>query len=375
MPPLSPIKQDTAFQMASLINNPYFTVENDQLQNVLGIGAFGSLYPKLVPKGGKAVVDVFGDMCWSNRGDLDEVPYVNLKEFQLDYGTWTVNLAQIYDQLKNVTTTLSIDSFLKLYAGSPTNFSYRFPYLLSNGDSIKNIENSWVKASGIGDALTSMAGKGTSTLGAFGDIVAAGVGAGVGALTPGFGFEETYQFGSTSTQSVTISFPLYNTKTTADAFKHFAFVNLFAFQNLKTRTSLMTFIPPKIYTIDTNFLGGIYMAAAYVQSFKVDSIGTTRRMSGMGSSSEILIPEAYKVSITFTDLVSQSSNIFAGTIGGPKVNVVEGLSSEIKAGIDSTGSYISDKVRYAQAYQNAQQIRQEVNNETGGSAAIEAGTG
>ena len=226
--------------------------------------------------------------------------------------------------------SLSIDSFLKLYAGSPTNFKYKLPYLLSNGDSIKNIENSWVKASGIGDLVSSMASKNTSTLGSIGDIAAAGVGAVVGSLTPGFGFEETYQFGSTSTQSLTISFPLYNTKTTEDAFKHFSFVNLFAFQNLKTRTSLMTFIPPKIYTIDTGFLGGIYMAAAYVQSFKIDSIGTTRRMSGMGSKGEILIPEAYKVTITFTDLVSQSSNIFAGTMGGTKVNVVEGFNDNNK---------------------------------------------
>ena len=106
---------------------------------------------------------------------------------------------------------------------------------------------------------------------------------------------------------------------------------------------MLTFIPPKIYTVDTVALGGVYMAAAYVSQLKIDSIGTTRRMSdffGFGSS-EILIPEAYKVSITFTDLVSQSSNIFAGTMGGAKIEVT-GIPEQIIRNTQALAGEVQD---------------------------------
>lgn len=92
---------------------------------------------------------------------------------------------------------------------------------------------------------------------------------------------------------------------------------------------MMTYTPPKIYRIYTPSAGGYFMAACYVSDFRVDSIGTTREMKqdGFGSQS-ILIPEAYKVSITFTDLVSQSSNIFAGTMGAEKVQVISEINEK-----------------------------------------------
>ena len=333
---------------SQLANNPYFRILNEPAFELPVLGSLGSPYPIMQPKGGRAVVDVVGDMRWSNRGDIDEVPYIYLNEFELNYGTWTTNIAQIIDQFSKLTSKKALDSFLMLYSGKPTGFQYRLPYLLSNNDSIRNVENSWVKSSGIGDLVSSMAGKSSSSMGAFGDLVAAGVGAGVGALTPGFGFEETYQFGSTANQSITVSFPLYNTNNVEEAFKHFSFVNLFAFQNLKTRTSLMTYIPPKIYIVDGVTLGSTYMPAAYVSSLKIDSIGTTRRLSGFAASKEILIPEAYKVSITFTDLLSQSSNVFAGTLGGSKVTVVGDASEIIKnSGLGKAGTeFVNSVIQY-----------------------------
>jgi hypothetical protein len=65
------------------------------------------------------------------------------------------------------------------------------------------------------------------------------------------------------------------------------------------------------------------MAAAYISNLKIDSIGTTRRMTDFSTfgPTEIIIPEAYKITITFTDLVSPSANIFAGTLGGSKIEV------------------------------------------------------
>jgi hypothetical protein len=311
----------------SFASNKFFTAEQSQL-SVFGLDNLAKPYTKLKPRG-SGIVDVVNSMHWKNIGSTEEVPYVWVTERELKYGIWTANLLQFLEQGTNFFQGLagdkSVDTYLQLYASEKTGFSYNFPFLLKNGDNIRNVSNEWSKASGLGDMFKGMAGSGTGSTGVLSNLAGAAFGAGIGAITPGFGFEETYQYANTNLNELTVTFPLYNTISLESAFDHYTFVQLFTFQNLKTRTSLMTYIPPKIYTVDTFSKGGVYMAAAFVSNFKVDSIGTTRRMkdfSGFGPS-EILIPEAYKISITFRDLVSQSSNIFSGSIGGSKIEVTE----------------------------------------------------
>jgi hypothetical protein len=302
---------------AAFAQNSFFTAETKQL-DVLGFGGLGSSFPKLKPKGA-GIVDVVNRMRWKNGGSTEEVPVVWVTERELRYGVWTANLLQFLTQFQRLTNGQNIDSYLNLYAAEKTGFQYNFPLLLTNGDNIRTVRNQWVPANGIAKFIKDKAG----SAGGAGDLIGAAVGAAVGAVTPGFGYEETYQYGKTDTASLQVTFPLYNTFDLQSAFDHYSFVQLITFQNLKTRTSMLTYIPPKIYTVDTLALGGVYMAAAYVSELKIDSIGTTRRMSdffGYGSR-ELIIPEAYKVSITFTDLVSQSANIFAGTMGGTKIEV------------------------------------------------------
>ena len=306
---------------SAFASNPYFDVVDEQL-TIMGIT--GSPYAKLWPKNGGAV-DVVNTMAWKNGGDTDEVPSIFVSESELQYGTWATNLAQILTQGENAISNKAIDSYVQLYASKPTGFSYYFPWLLGNGSSIRNVSNQWDKADTIGSALGGIGGG--SKAGTSGKLIGAAAGAAAGSITPGAGSEQTYKFSSTAEQEITIEFPLYNTLSLELAFKHFSFVNLFTFQNLKTRTTFMTFIPPKIYTVDAYAIGGLYMAAAYVSNLKIDSIGTTRTMSEFSSfgANQALIPEAYKVSITFKDLISPSTNIFSGAIGGNRVQVANGF--------------------------------------------------
>jgi hypothetical protein len=308
-------------------SNKFFTAQQDQLK-IFGFDNLAQPYSKLKPKG-SGVVDIVNTMHWKNIGSTDEVPSVWVTERELKYGMWTANLLQFLEQGSNFFSGLAgdktVDTYLQLYASEKTGFCYNFPFLIKNGDNVRNVSNEWSKASGIGDMLKGLAGSGTGTSGAVGNIIGAAAGFAVGAITPGFGFEETYQYANTNINELTVTFPLYNTLSLESAFDHYSFVQLFTFQNLKTRTSLMTYIPPKIYTVDTFSLGGVYMAAAYVSNFKADSIGTTRRMKDFKSfgSGEILLPEAYKITITFRDLISQSSNLFSGAIGGSKIEVAD----------------------------------------------------
>jgi hypothetical protein len=313
----------------SSMKNEYFYAEPKQ-------SAFlGTSTPYVSLHSTGKLVDVWNDMYWTTADDTEETPAIYVQEKVLKYGTWATQLANVLTESSkaiaggqtsfnggqaNTSTSHEIDTFLNLYAAENTGFNYNFPWLLKSGDNIRSITNEWAKTEGLAGMLGSMAG-GSENKGA--DLFGTAIGIGMQAVTPGFGFEDTKQYTSTSEQQLPISFPLYNTLSLESAYRHFSFVNLFTFQNLKTRTSLMSFIPPKIYTVDSYAVGGIYMAAAIVSNFRVDSIGTTRAMSewyGYGADN-ILMPEAYKVTITFTDLLSQSSNIFAGTMGGKKVQV------------------------------------------------------
>jgi hypothetical protein len=342
------------------MNNPYFTAEQID-KAFLGMS---TPYVNLKPKGGNSIrVDVWNDMYWTTADDNEETPAIFVEEKVLQFGTWATQMANLLTETSNfaynpaTSKSFTTDTFLNLYAATPTGFSYNFPWLLKSGDNIRSINNSWGESKGLGDMLGNMSGGGDSKKG---DIIGSMVGLGIQAMTPGFGFEDTKQYNSTDAQSLTITFPLYNTLDLPSAYKHFSFVQLFTFQNLKTRTSLMSFIPPKIYNVDSYAVGGIYMAAAYVSNFKVDSIGTTRAMSDWYSNGadNILMPEAYKVSITFTDLLSQSSNVFAGTMGGKKItitNATEAFKKSIVGQLEQkTANVLKNNIEAAGNFFNPQ---------------------
>jgi hypothetical protein len=308
---------------SSFGSNKFFTASEGK-NNILGAANLAQPYTVLKPKG-SGLVDVTNTMRWSNKTSVEEVPNIFITEKQIEMGTWAANFLEIVRQAQNFQSGKGIDSYAALYAARETGFWYNFPYLLKNGDNLNSVGNNWGTASSIGNLINTMAGSGTGKAAKAGSFI----GAAVQGMLPGVGFEQTMQYKDSTPPSLILSFPLYNTISQEDAFAHFSFVNLFAFQNMKTRTSLLTFLPPKIYVVDAGSIGGKYMAAAYVSEFRVDSIGTTRKLYDYAQFGprELLIPEAYKVTITFVDLISQSSNIFGATMGGSKVNVTQDFRS------------------------------------------------
>lgn len=305
-----------------------------------GMGFKAKPYVKLRAKG---TVDVLNQLHWKNSGSTDEVPYIIAVEKELQYGMWAQNISRIFTFGENLINGEAQDPYQQLYAAAPTGFKYAFPWLLKGGDQIRNVNNSWGEVSnGIPQLLSKLGGKGNKATDVLGSI-AGGV---VGAMSPGVGFEKIYEYKDTTQQELTIEFPLYNTASLQNAFDNYAFVSLFTFQNLKTRTSFMTYIPPKIYTLDSQNFGGIYWPLAYVSNLKIDSIGTTRNLSEFsdyngGDNPNILIPEAYRVSITFREMLPQSSNTFAGSIGGAKVSVTQNLQQSVMGAIKNATDYVN----------------------------------
>lgn len=284
-------------------------------------------YPEVIPfNKGNTLVDVYKDHYWQLTKNIDEVPYIILKEYKLEYGRWTASLIRILKTVKGLLTENkdTADIYSNMYIGEPTGFSYRLPYLVNPGTSIRgSLINQWSPESG---DVTGNMFPGIKSLV---DTIGAG-------LTPGWGTEDLYKYASTSNRRLRIQFPLYNTQDLVSLNDNFSFITLFNLQNLKTRTSWTTYLPPKVYSVDTAADGGIYMPMAWVESFEVTTIGQLRDLKDIGGSSNFLmdsfgsfipgagrlIPEGYMVAINLVEALPESANIMAGVLGGKRVSVI-----------------------------------------------------
>jgi hypothetical protein len=292
------------------------------------------------------LIDIVNQYAWKNKigGNTDEVPYLYLREFTLQWGQVLRNLAGLWDSVKGYLnaptgstgglndTDFKGDPYGKLYSVTSTGFSYILPYIIKPNSSLMGkTSNDWktINTQSIAkQAIGGLVGMGSKSLG---DLVASAPvsfqhGTGVGV-------EDIVYFENTGRRAIKISFPLYNTVDVQSAKNNYYFVSLFKLQNLKTRNTITTFTPPKVYQIEMPGVGGFYMPLAYVKELDIESIGTTRLMwdgsyqefgnaaVGAGHKAGILLPEAYKVNITFEEVVPESANIYMGAIGGDKVQI------------------------------------------------------
>lgn len=274
--------------------------------------------PPQAKPSGSGIIDIVNDFRWKNSGSTDEVPSLYLTEYELAWGSWAQNLARLLATGARAYSEGQFDPYAVLYYANATGFTYNFPLLLGNNGKIRSISNQWNAYEGLAGMFPK--NNNNSKVSGIGEFL----GGVVGALTPGVGTEDVYRYGNTQNESITISFPLYNTVTTKEAYNNYRFISLFSFQNVKTRTSFLTYIPPCIYTVSTyNCNGGINWPVAIVENLIIETIGTTRALDEFGGS-RILIPEAYKVNITLKQLLPTSANILNATMGGKGVNVIAG---------------------------------------------------
>jgi len=326
------------------INNPLYTATPSSGDNA------GSVDIKVTNNSG--LIDIVNNYAWKNKigGNTDEVPYLYAREFTLQWGQVLRNFASLWDSAKNYLnasdqkgstggfkdTDFKNDPYGQLYSVTSTGFSYIFPYIIKPNSSLMGkTTNDWKTINTqnlVKQAIGGTVGLGSKTLG---DLVASapvsfqhGIGIGV---------EDIVYFENTGRRAIKISFPLYNTIDVQSAKNNYYFVSLFKLQNLKTRNTITTFTPPKVYQIEMPGVGGFYMPLAYVKEFDVESIGTTRLMwdgsyqefgnsaNGINHKAGVLLPEAYKVNITFEEVVPESANIYMGAIGGDKIQIATGL--------------------------------------------------
>jgi hypothetical protein len=336
-------------------NSPFFTA---------GETTFGK---QLKLKNKTPIIDVYSKLPWRSQNGPNpaelEIPYIMLTEYEINLSKMLANINTFIAEIQAKGLDTFTDVYKKLYIANPTGFIYKLPWLIGQGTTLMGANNNWSDGNttnpfdGLGDMISNLmpsdAKKNPKA------SKAAGVGKWLGStaanvakgLMPGVnGLDTVSYFEGADKKAINVSFPLYNTLDHKSAFENYNFVLLLTFQNTMTRTSLFTHIPPKIYEMRTA-VGGTFMAAAYISNLNVTNIGTTRLLpaSEFGHISEaILIPEAYRISFTITDLLPPSTQLLASSNGNSPVSVIRADAfngSEILNNIGSGFSSVINAIK------------------------------
>ncbi len=292
------------------------------------------------------ITDVVNQYDWTSvpRGSKlrAKAPFVDLETFRIKSNT----LNQFYNTfLAIINQTSASDYYDKLYRESvQKEHNYRLPFFT---DEIRSFGNefgeSWQDGSGgvasggleatrrdlvttlgkvaVGSTIfgTAAIGKASSqamdayTRGDFGGIKDA-----LGTLVAGYksggdpgAFVETpkfYQFNDESDAPLPVSFVLSNTINEDAIKKNYDLVKELTKINRPFRKNGLAVDPPRIYSVKVP--GFRYMKWAYCSDFGVEFLGTRKFDKGSGA----LIPEGYKINMTFKSLTLEHSGFMDETL-------------------------------------------------------------
>lgn len=324
-----------------------FTAETATAKNVGAGQREGSLASTLQPNGGGTQeINVVQDYPWtlSNKKDWtqwEEVPYVKLKEYKCVDSSIKKQLGFYFQLTKDTAAAIasgigkstetmnseSIDVYADIWPkDNPTRFEYIFPYFNKTGLEL-NTEQ-WTNLDPMGDSLKDVAtgiakqigGKAAEQIAdKFGkglDLLQAGSQLALQALYPSVAITDRPRvFSSHNERSITINFTLYNTLNPDDWQNNRDLAYLLMSQNLFNKRDLTTGVPPVFY--DVYIPGQYFSYASCVTQLKVDYLGNQRLMFN-----EYIVPDAYDITMTLTEMVKPSKNQFDAVQSGAARNYV-----------------------------------------------------
>ena len=210
-----------------------------------------------------------------------------------------------------------LNPYTQLYTTTPTKFKYTFPYM---EDTYMNRSGGFGD-SGSGGLLADASSIAANTMADFSlKKIAA----------PGRMIEEPKGFTFTGREkSYTVKFPLFNTKDFSEIIKNWQFIYLLTYQNTPNRITRDLIDPPCIYearipgvwyskyssitNMQVDFIGGrreMYMPVPYLTKSDDGSIDGKSESNWIQQKRKIttVIPDGYMVSITITELFSETQN-------------------------------------------------------------------
>ncbi len=296
---------------------------------VLGLGSLANIFDT----NNATAIDISSDYAWTTSKiyNRDDIPFIQLIEHRNEESLIKRQFAYyaqgIADTVGNIGDRSKSKGLLNVYdeiwPDNPTNWIYRFPYF--NKTHFDLSTPNWSKVDKPGEALKGAASGASGALEKFGfknisnvvNVAAAGIDAAAAAAELGLGFasplvgtvDRPRIFTEHSERSIIIQFPLYNTLDANDWIKNRNFFYIFASQNLFNKRDFITGLPPVWYRVYVP--GQYYSHASCVTNFNVENLGNTRLEYG-----GIIVPDAYQISITLTEMVMPSLNQFQAAVNG-----------------------------------------------------------
>ena len=285
---------------------------------------------KFLKPQGSGLINVL-DMAWtlSPKSTRQNVPYATLTEYQQTAGQLIASILY-YGRLIAKSGGDDDDIYKYKYFAEPTGFTYKFPYFNTVKTSRTNTfgyeqgDNPFSSALGIGAAAKSLgtSGKKLGKIGKFfqgaggSSALSQTVKGFANVLTPGaVNFETPKSWSDSGVESYTIEFDLFNTGTVDELVDNRNLCYILTYQNSPSRRNFAIIDPPAIYSL--NIPDVVQMPACWMSSLNITNLGNTRVVFNK------TIPEAYKISMTFTSLMLPSRNILLAL---DKNKVVEAIS-------------------------------------------------
>jgi len=277
---------------------------------------------------------------------LDEVPYIKLIEYRVDESTIKTQLSYYLtgagQTTQNVTqdfldfSTDLINGFLNtsinspeinknkdvnllapyenLFPRNPTGNNYVLPYFDDVNFEVNTPQ--WASLDTL-EAGANFASAAAGVIGGEGAAniikgltsgVAGAVGAGLALAYPKIGIMDRPKlWQSHDYRTIQIKFPLFNTVNADDWYKNRNLCWVLVNQNLFTKRDFITGVPPVYYEVIIP--GQHYSYAACVTNITIYNRGNMRKFKE-ADGSDAIVPDAYEVSMTLTDMVMPSRNLF-----------------------------------------------------------------
>jgi len=303
--------------------------------------------------GGSNVIDVLTDMAWtlSPKYSRRDVPYIKLKEYQQTTGQLIAAIiyyGRVFNKIvrgNNLVTGQddATDVYKFKYFAEPTGFNYKFPYFnskkITRGNTFGQEDNPFSGVVQLGErvrASAAVVGRGVGGgLGIFYEVAALGQ-AGIGVantIVPGkIGFEFPKSWDSSDLETVEVSFDLFNSNNVNDIKNNRNLCYILSYQNTPSRRNFSLIDPPAIYSLDIPDV--VSLPACYMSSLDIKNLGNTRLMN-IGDVTRT-VPEAYRISMTFTSLLMPTRNILDAMDKGQTVEAI----SDITPFQDFTNAYV-----------------------------------
>jgi hypothetical protein len=252
----------------------------------------------------------------SNSADsMDEVPIVHLREYEVDESTIKTQIDFYTTALKNLGKG-GMAPYEQLFPRKRTGNEYIFPYFSEVNFEVNTpVWSSLDQLEQGGKALESAAG---TLFGKQAAAVTAGViqaAAGIGGATlasiyPKVGIMDRPRLWQNHEfRTINIKFPLFNIMDVKDWEQNRSLCWTLVNSNLFYKRDFITGIPPVYYEVLVP--GQHYSYASCVTNLTIYNRGNMRKLKYGNGRKEAVVPDAYEVNMTLTDMVMPSRNLFA----------------------------------------------------------------